>query len=161
MKVFLTGMPRTGKTTLVSKFLKGFPGKVTGIITRETRKAGQRTGFRIEDLVTGEKGTLARIGGAGPRVGKYSVDVDDLERVSLPALSRKADLTVIDELGAMEFKSRAFKQKVDDLMHSDKDLLAVLHRRWVSEYRKYGKVIEVTSDNHEKVLAELEKLFSE
>jgi nucleoside-triphosphatase len=61
-------------------------------------------------LLTGRPGvgkiTLARVGrGGGPRVGKYRIDLEALDRVGVPAIvdaTRSGRLVVIDEIGKME-----------------------------------------------------------
>ena len=47
MKVFLTGSPGIGKTTIVKKVAEHFPTEVFGFYSEECRQNGQRTGFDI------------------------------------------------------------------------------------------------------------------
>lgn len=66
------------------------------------------------DVVTldGVRGPLARVGGLGPRVGRYVVDVSSFEQIGVPALEAGLEdphtVLVVDELGKMEFHSRRF-----------------------------------------------------
>jgi len=58
MKIFITGNPSCGKTTLlkeISQILKEWGIVFTGFITDEVRKGNTRTGFTIQDLATSEK----------------------------------------------------------------------------------------------------------
>jgi nucleoside-triphosphatase THEP1 len=65
--LFLTGKPRSGKTTLVKEVierLKEKKGKIklAGIITPEFKnEKGEREGFLIRDLKTGREEILASI----------------------------------------------------------------------------------------------------
>ena len=76
--------------------------RVDGMVTREVRKGDERIGFKITDLSSGAEGWLARMGDSiGPRIGKYSVDSEDLEEIGVGALKRaaegSADLVLVDE----------------------------------------------------------------
>ena len=78
---------------------------MTGFLTRELRERGERVGFTLETL-DGRRGMLAHVSvRGGPRVGRYGVTHDDLERLAIPALRAHADVVVVDELGKMELTS--------------------------------------------------------
>ncbi|MGB9896228.1 MAG: nucleoside-triphosphatase, partial [Thermoproteota archaeon] len=65
------------------------------------------------------------------------------------------DIVCVDEIGKMEFFSKRFKDKIRSLMLLDKPIVAVLHRDFVSQFERYGEVIEVTPANREKLPEEL------
>jgi nucleoside-triphosphatase len=130
-RILLEGRPGSGKTTLARRVVAGLREHdipVTGFTTEEIREAGTRVGFAIE-TVDGERGTLAHVDLPGPpRVGKYGVDLDALERLAIPALRRTAGtLVVIDELGKMELASRLFRDAVEELFASDAAVVATVH----------------------------------
>ncbi len=126
----LTGPPGVGKTTLLRDFLRSLDVPADGFFTAEIREGDRRMGFAIEDLA-GRRGVLARAahhpdrahrsgwarGGAGvPRVGRYRVEVADLEAVGVAALERalaRGALLVIDEIGKMEACSARFRAAVE------------------------------------------------
>ena len=132
--LLLTGNPGVGKTTVLRKIvdslkLKGF--RVGGMLSQEVRAGNARTGFEIIDLSTGRKGWLAQVSQkAGPHVGKYAVNIGDLERVGVEAIMRGAefsDVVAIDEIGPMELFSEKFRRAVMLAVESSKLVLAVVH----------------------------------
>lgn len=121
--VLIEARPGAGKTTAlqrVATLLRESEQSIAGFLTEEIRNHGRRVGFAIEDLASGERTTLAHVELPGPpRVGRYGVDLDQLERLAVPALRVDADAILIDELGKMELASEALRTEV----------LAVLDRR--------------------------------
>ena len=165
MRIFLTGKARVGKSTVLAKtieILRKRRLKIGGIVTPEICE-GRRVGFAVFDVATRKKGILASIKlKTGPRLGKYRIDVDGFEAIALPALDlaiRECDIVIIDEIGKMEFFSEKFKQKLQEVLESDKPLIAVVHRNFVEKFRKYGRVIEVTKENREDLPKEIVKIM--
>ena len=159
MKIFLTGRPGSGKSTVLMKVidrLKAIGLKVGGITTPEIRIEGRRMAFKVVDLSSGEEGTLASSNQpTGPRVGRYRVNIPDFERVALPALSfalKECDVLCLDELGKMEFFSSKFKQKVDEILRSVKPIIAVIHHDYANNYEKVGRLLYITPENREKIV---------
>ena len=168
MKIFLTGLPGSGKSTVLMKVIeklrkKGL--KIGGVITPEMRVRGKRIGFKVIDVYSGEEGILASVERkTGPRVGKYRVDIEDFERVALKALDfamKECDVIAIDEIGKMELFSKTFKEKIDELLTQDKPTICVLHRNLVGKYKEFGKVVWITPENREKLSEELAQFFDE
>jgi nucleoside-triphosphatase len=166
MRIFLTGQPGSGKSTVLIKtidLLKQRGLKVGGIITPEIRKERKRIGFLVKDIYSGREGILASIDQKfGPRLGNYHINLEEFERIALPALDfavKKCDLIAIDELGKMEFFSLKFKEKIFEILNSDKKVIACLHRNFVNQFKNFGKIIEVTFENREKLPEEILKYF--
>lgn len=164
-KIFVTGRPGIGKTTLVFKVsnnLKERGVRVGGIVTLEVRSEGVRTGFKIVDLESGAETQLASISSAvGPRVGKYLVHVENLDAFATGSINRaleRCDVVVIDEIGPMELKSQKFVDAVKRALSSGKPLLATLHYRLRHPLldhvrsRKDFEVIELTLSNRDELL---------
>jgi nucleoside-triphosphatase len=163
-KIFVTGRPGVGKTTLVFKVsnsLKERGVKVGGIVTLEVRSGGVRAGFKIVDLESGAEAQLASVSSkAGPRVGKYLVHVENLDTFAVGSIDRaleRCDLVVIDEIGPMELKSQKFVDAVRRALSSDKPLLATLHYRLrhpLLDYirgRRDFEVVELTFSNRDEL----------
>lgn len=87
MNIFITGRPGAGKTTLIKEVVRQPGIKAGGFYTEEIRKREKgRVGFRIKTL-DGKRGILASVDITSPyKVGKYKVNLEDFERVALPAI---------------------------------------------------------------------------
>lgn len=166
MKIFLTGKPGSGKSSVLIKVIellkqKGF--KVGGIVTPEIRKNGKRIAFAVKDISSKKEGILASVNlKFGPKIGKYKVNVEDFEKIALPALEfafKECDIIAIDEIGKMEFFSEKFKEKIFEVLNSDKKVIACLHRNFVNKFENFGKLIEITPENREKIAEKIIKLF--
>ena len=118
-------------------------------------------GFTLEDLLTHETGILAHVNlNQGPRVGKYRVNLSDVDRVGAAAIRRaiaEADVVIVDELGPMELHSAPFIAAVEMALRSSKHLLATIHKRAshplvtaIKSNPNY-QVIEITVDNREQM----------
>ncbi|MEM2352391.1 MAG: NTPase, partial [Thermoproteota archaeon] len=136
MKILITGRPGVGKTTVVSKIfniLKSKSISVGGMITYEVREDSVRTGFVIEDLKTGLKGLMASVNyDSGPRVGKYFVNLAEIERVGVKAIENALsndEIIIVDEIGPMELYSNSFKKVVSKAFSSPKKVVATIHYR--------------------------------
>lgn len=169
MKAVITGRPGVGKSTVLKEvisILKGNGWRVGGIICPEVRAGGRRIAFEIVDLLTGERGVLASTSPTdGPIVGRYYVNMRDLDRISLTAIGRsleEADLTAIDEIGPMEMKSDTFRNIIKKALSSDRRLIAVVHIRLVNNIKSNFQnliVFEVTENNRDYISYEIAKHF--
>lgn len=135
-RVFLTGEPGCGKTTAVRRTcdtLKSRGVKIGGMVSAEIREKGTRVGFSLEDLATGQTGILAHVDqNEGPQVGKYRVNLADIERLGVTAIKRaihESDVIVVDELGPMELKSMPFILAVEMALATPKHFIGTIHRR--------------------------------
>jgi len=156
-RIAITGPPRIGKTTVCRKVIESLGYRVGGMSTSEIRD-GDRIGFQITDLMTGATGTLAHIHGSGPMVGKYHVNLTDLDNIGAKAIERAldAELIVIDEIGPMELKSGRFVKAVEMALDSNKPMLVTLHQRLIhplAERIRLGfEVIEITRENRDSIV---------
>lgn len=130
-RILLEGRPGVGKTTVARRLLallreRGVP--VTGFTTEEIREGGRRVGFALE-TAAGERGTLAHVRLPGPpRVGKYGVDLETLERLALPALRPAGGaVAIVDELGKMELASGSLRAAFERLLEGEQPVVATVH----------------------------------
>ncbi len=134
--LLLTGAPGIGKTTILIKTVEALKAKgvgVGGMISREVREGNLRVGFEIIDLTNGKLGWLSHINQKdGPQVGKYHVNIGDLENIGAKAIidaTEKCTLVAIDEIGPMELFSQKFKQAARQALESKKLMIAVVHAK--------------------------------
>ena len=80
---------------------------IAGFVTREIREECARMGFELESRR--RRGLLAHVDlRGGPRVGRYGVALDELERLAVSALAAADDtIVVVDELGKWSSPPRA------------------------------------------------------
>jgi nucleoside-triphosphatase len=133
--------------------------KPGGIISGEIRRDGVRIGFSLEDLMTHQTGILAHVDQReGPRVGKYRVNLLNIERVGVMAIHRavaEANVVIVDELGPMELHSTPFIAAVERAQAASKNLLATIHKRashpLISNIKSNptNQILEVTLNNRE------------
>ena len=132
MRIAVTGQPGVGKTTLVERVLAAVPLKAGGMVTKEIRKVGRRVGFSVIDVGSGQEGVLAHMHLAqGPRLGRYRVNLKDLEEIGAAAIERaiqECQLVVVDEVGPMELKSPRFIAAVERALKEAANLLVTVHR---------------------------------
>lgn len=158
--LLLTGAPGIGKTTVLIKTVDALRAKgisVGGMISREVREGNVRVGFEILDLTNGKHGWLAHVNQkSGPQVGKYRVNLGDLENIGTQAILdaiEKCDVVAIDEIGPMELYSQKFKQAVKQALESQKLVLAVVHAKakdplmTLAKQRGDAMIFTVTLDN--------------
>ncbi|MFF4607540.1 nucleoside-triphosphatase [Streptomyces sp. NPDC001339] len=136
-RILLEGRPGAGKTTVVRRLTALLhTRRVVGFTTEEIRQGGTRTGFALETLEDARRAVLAHVDFPGPpRVGRYGVDLDVMERRALPPLRSAAadpvpgELVLIDELGRMELACSAFQDTVRCLFETDIDIVATVHAK--------------------------------
>ena len=157
-RLLLTGPPQCGKTTVVRRVTKNFPGRAAGFFTREVRVAGRRVGFEIVTL-DGQIAWLSHVDFPGPhRVGKYGVDLEGLHRLALPSLKPAPgiELIVVDEVGKMECLSSRFVAAMERLWGAHLPLLITVAAKGGGlisrlKCKEGARLITVTPNNRESL----------
>lgn len=157
--VLLTGKPGTGKTTAIRSVVEQLdPSSVGGFWSNEIREAGRRVGFSIETL-SGKMGTLAHVNlKTGPKVGKYRVNIDDIDSIMVPELEMAREsglLIIIDEIAKMELFSVNFSDEVRRCLNTGHVLGTIQIRKhsFLDEIRSRSDVnlIELTIRNRNQI----------
>ena len=161
---FITGSPGIGKTTVLLRTVEVLEKagiKIGGMISHEVREEGNRVGFEILDFETKKHGWLAHVNQpTGPQVGKYRVNLKDLEVVGAESIRNAvatAQVVIIDEVGPMELHSLVFKEAVVQALNSGKPVLGVIHQRARDQLidlirrRADAEIIEIAYANRENV----------
>ena len=159
----LTGRPGTGKTTIIRQAIAESRVRAGGFYTEEIRNGGGRQGFRITTL-DGKQAILAHVDiTSRHRVGKYGVDIDNLDKVGVAALHqaiKESGLIVIDEIGKMELFSPHFRETVLQAVNSGRKVLGTIMlslHPFADEIKRHPavKTVEVSSANRSQVLKEV------
>lgn len=166
--LFITGDPNIGKTTIIMKTVEGLKARgyrVGGMISHEARTHSVRVGFEILDLDSNRRGWLALVNqNHGPKVGKYRVNLEDLDNVGVASITRAvedSEVIVIDEVGPMELHSEKFKDAVRKAAGTGKLVIGVIHRSsrdaLIEELkgREDFELIKVTEANRDSLPANL------
>jgi len=172
IRVGITGKPKIGKSTIIKEVIRRLKVEgiaVGGMLTSDIHERGRRVGFLIEDITSGVNGILAHVHQRGPKVGKYGVNLIDLDSIGANSIKdavTSPDIAVIfvDEIGPMELKSMRFIAAVKEAMKSDKHLIVSVHQRSEHELVRWLKhdfrIIGVTEENRDEVAMILsEKVF--
>lgn len=164
-RIFISGNPRSGKTTLVETLYNSLKNKykIAGIISKELVRNGKRIGFTIEEIATKNKDILASVYSIrdAPKVGKYTVNLEGIQKIVLTLEQEMvyANLIVIDEIAPMEMYCKEFRNILPEILDSDKNLIATVHRSLKDKYNSLGKFYWLNKDNFEEVKNEILSLF--
>jgi nucleoside-triphosphatase len=118
------------------------------------------------DLSSENRGWLASVHERrGPQVGKYRVNIDDLNDIGVKAIldaCEKLDVVIVDEVGPMELFSEKFREAVKKAVESRKLVVSTIHWKTSGELissvkkREDAETFIVTNENrdhlHEEVI---------
>lgn len=186
-KIGITGLPRSGKSAVMSKVLDmivdervrelrmrgGDPNTLitAGLRMEPILEGSERQGYKIIDIVSGEEGIIAhRSNDDRLRVLGLGLDLAELERVAIPALRRakeESEVIVIDEIGKFTVESEAYVAAVREVLEVDKPTLLTLHKKsrhpLLQDIRRRddGRILEVTPVNRALLPYKIHKLMRE
>jgi nucleoside-triphosphatase len=172
-KIGITGLPRSGKSAVMEKVLE----MLSDERKREISMRGGSTetpilgGLRTEPLLENGEGTIAHKKiDSRLRVLGYGIDVEELNRVALPAIDHAqhhCEVLVIDEIGKFSVESEAFVQAVRSALEVDMPTLLTLHKKsrhpLLQDIRRRddGRILEVTPVNRALLPYKIHKLMRE
>ncbi|MGB9904298.1 MAG: nucleoside-triphosphatase [Desulfotomaculales bacterium] len=162
--IFLTGLPGSGKTTVITGLAGLLGDRASGFYTAEIRQKGRREGFEVVTL-SGRRAVLAHVNFVSSfRVGRYGVDPESLkEAVSELKLSlarNEPKCLLIDEIGKMELFNPEFREAVLAALDSSFPVVATILAKphpFCDALKERGdvKLIEVSGASREKLPIEL------
>ncbi len=176
IKVFITGEPGVGKTTLIKKLVERLGDRAIGFWTEEVRdpETKKRTGFRIYTTEGKKKIFSSKFFTSKKLVGSYGVNVDYFEELAIPILEKaikearkdKRKVIVIDEIGKMELFSKSFRELVRQIIHNQCiNVVATIPIRdvhpLVKEIRRLpgAILIKINKENKDYLLDDILGLF--
>lgn len=126
MKIHLTGLPKSGKTTLLTNLVADIQSK-HGMVAKEVLENNVRVGFDLQDEL-GHRVALSRVGKRTEyAAGRYFVDVDSLDHyIDSLSLAASGQLLYIDEIGQMQLYSEKFKSLVSAYLGSSNDYIGTV-----------------------------------
>ncbi|MEC7261478.1 MAG: nucleoside-triphosphatase [Candidatus Thermoplasmatota archaeon] len=185
-KIGITGLPRSGKSAVMEKVLSMLKEErerelsarnlsdteiIGGICTEPILENGERLGYKVRNLVTGDEGEIAhKTIDSRLRVLGYGLNTAELERIAIPAIQHAIDnceVIVIDEIGKFAVESEAFVNAVRNALEIDKPTLLTLHKKsrhpLLQDIRRRddGRILEVTPVNRALLPYKIHKLMRE
>ena len=158
--ILLTGKPRSGKTTLLRKIIAQLPHKV-GLVTNEIRKDDVRVGFEIETYAGG-RAVLAHIDfDKSLSVGKYGLNLDNLNKLLPSVANFKNEILYLDEIGQMELQSQDFVLLAKKYLDAENICLATLTSVYEDDFTKEVRerddvtIYEITEQNRDELYEEI------
>jgi nucleoside-triphosphatase THEP1 len=154
--LLITGMPRSGKSTLLNKLIQEIDQKV-GFVTNEVRKDGERVGFELVNHKR-EKSMLASVNfETNFKVSRYFVDINALDEMILGVEKvGEHDILFLDEIGQMELFSDKFKALVEKYLDSPNVCIATLSKIYSDEFIEKIKnrtdvfLVEINEENRDE-----------
>ena len=186
-KIGITGLPRSGKSAVMEKVLDMLTDErqreltmrgivrehplLGGVRTEPLLENGERLGYKVINIVTEEEGVIAHKSiDSRLRVLGYGLNMEELERVAIPAIQYAVDhceVLVIDEIGKFSVESEAFVSAVRSALEVDMPTLLTLHKKsrhpLLQDIRRRddGRILEVTPVNRSLLPYKIHKLMRE
>ncbi|TFG07064.1 MAG: hypothetical protein EU539_05970 [Promethearchaeota archaeon] len=173
-KVLITGPPRVGKSTLISRLISHYSLKgygITGFLTPEVKVDNKRIGFDALEIQTNRKVKLARKGDYQTRfkLGRYRVFVNEFESFLSEFeffKKNKMDLIILDEIGKMELFSTKFQNLIKSIFQSEIPIIATIGEKLQHPIKDFllnlPEVIlfHLNRQNQDKILQEIISVIS-
>ncbi|MEM5820670.1 MAG: nucleoside-triphosphatase [Candidatus Aenigmatarchaeota archaeon] len=164
MKIFISGLPRSGKTTLIKKIYELYKNKISisGFYTEEILKNNKRIGFEIYSIDLNQKFIFAsKEIKSNLEYAGYYLFLENLNKI-IDSVNLNSKLILIDEIGKMEMFSEKFKKFIEKIMEIEINIIATLHRAYINEFSRFGIVYwlekEKWNETFQKILKIIENI---
>lgn len=165
MKIFLTGDPHIGKSTMLNKLIENVQDK-QGFVTNEIPnpdKPGSRAGFELIDSA-GRTAILAHTNSQSPiRVSRYGVEIENFNTFIEPLQNfSPTQLLYIDEVGEMELHSSRFRDLVYTYLKAPNPFIGTVSNHikdpLIQEIinNPQWQLFDITTDNRDLLLTQLQ-----
>lgn len=163
--ILITGLPRSGKSTLLKKIIS-VQGNKVGFFTKEVLGNIVRVGFEMETQ-SGDKSMLASVHfQTKQKVGRYFVNMSNIGAIIAKVTEfDNQDLLFIDEIAEMQLFSEKFKDLVLAYFNSKNDCIATLSKIYSDDFIKQIKerddiiLIEISEENRDYKLVYIQALL--
>jgi nucleoside-triphosphatase len=131
--ILWVGEKHSGKTTSAFKLAESVRNEgftVAGLLAPSIYEDGRLVGFDVFDLQSGKRVPLARGETSGKCLAPQFTGGVTLGHASLsPAVTKTADLIIVDEFGPLELDQRGWRKDVDSLLASSNAIILLVVRR--------------------------------
>lgn len=165
VNILLTGLPKSGKTTLIKNIAFELKSPIAGFFTSQIMQNGDRVGFSLITF-SGKSAILAHQNFPSVhKIGKYKVNLRDFEEIGIQEIEEAIcsdKIIIIDEIGKMELLSPKFLEVVQKALDSKNKVLAtVLYTEHPQldklKKRKDVELVTVTPENRGTLLEQISK----
>lgn len=168
--IIITGNVRSGKTTFLKKIINALQEQKTlniaGIIASGIDKNGERYGFEIEELSTGQKFLLStkKAVKGKEKIGSFYFNNQVFEQITRSIVEKlpQTDLLIIDEVGYLELKGKGWFGLIDKAIQQNKPMILVVRKRILdnilSLWRDYHiETFDIANSNPEEIILKFKK----
>lgn len=137
VKILLTGLPKSGKSTLLSELVDGISPR-RGFVTKELVKDQHRIGFVVEGM-NGRSAVLAQTQyPTSLQVGRFYVHPEVLaEFIKNLSHSKFGEFLYIDEIGQMQLYANEFRALVEEYIDAPNDFIATITSVYSDQFTDY------------------------
>ena len=174
----VTGRAGTGKTKVINTLhyrLLSDNISTGGILTRDIKNHGKRTGIEIHNILTDVNCEIANVNKkTGPRLQKFRINLKNIDKFIIDELkqsSTESDLIIIDMIGPMELFSSEFCDLIMTLLNNNKKILCAIQTKYnhpiIKEIKEYMNLelydlneyhkVEVIDKIYNGIIEEFEK----
>jgi len=168
--IIITGNVRSGKTTFLRKIINALQEQntlnIAGIIASGIDKNGERYGFEIEELSTGQKFLLCtkKAVKGKEKIGSFYFNNQVFEQTTRSIVEKlpQTDLLIIDEVGYLELKGKGWFGLIDKAIQQNKPMILVVRKRILdnilSLWRDYHiETFDIANSNPEEIILKFKK----
>lgn len=153
----MTGVPSSGKTTVIKKIIKNLESPANGFYTEEEKIGDKRVGFLMKTL-DGKTSYLAHQDIKSDfHIRRYGVSIKNIENMAVASIEPVKDhIIILDEIGKMECFCERFKQAAISALDSPNIVIGTITLGGTDfiqqvKNRQDLEIHEVTAQNRESL----------